>query len=43
MVKEPTCESISSPYPSVVVVVALNPTQIARSIPENTNSEQQTT
>ena len=43
MVKEPTCDSIASPYPYVVVDVALNPTQIAISIPANTNIEQKTT
>ena len=43
MVKEPTFDSITSPSPSVAIVVTLNPTQNARSIPTNTNREQQTT
>ena len=43
MVKDPTCDSIDSPSPSVVVVVTLNPTQISRSIPTNTNRELKTT
>ena len=43
MGKELTCDSFASPSPSVVVVVALNPTQVARSIPTNTTREQQTT
>ena len=43
MVKDPTYDSIASPSPSVVVVAALNPTQITRSIPANKNREQQTT
>ena len=43
MVKDPTCDLITSPSPSIVVVVALNSTQIARSILANTNRVQQTT
>ena len=43
MVKEPTCDSIASPSPSLDVVVTLNPTQVARSIPTNTNRLKQTT
>ena len=43
MVKEPTCDSITSPSPSVAVYVALNPTQIARSIPAKKNRGQKTT
>ena len=35
MVKEPTCDPSASLYPFVVVVVALNPTQITGSIPAN--------
>ena len=42
MIKEPTCDVIDSPSPSVVVFVALNPTQVTRSIPANTNREQKT-
>ena len=43
MMKEPNCDLRTSPYPSVVVVVALNPTHIAKYIPTNTNREQPTT
>ena len=43
MVKEPTCDSIISPSPSVIVDIALNPTQNTRSIPADTNREHQTT
>ena len=43
MGKEPTCDYFVSPSPSVAVVVALNPTQVTRSIPANTYREQQTT
>ena len=40
MVKEPNSDSIVSPSPSVVVVLALNPTQITKSILANINKEQ---
>ena len=43
MVKEPTCDSIAYPSPYVTTTIALNPTQISRSIPTNTNREPQTT
>ena len=43
MGKEPTCDSFASPSPSIAVAIALNPTQVARSIPAKTNREQKTT
>ena len=43
MMKEPTCDQCASPSLFFVVVVALNPTQITRSILANTNKEHQTT
>ena len=43
MVKEPTCDSIASPSPSITTAATLNPTQIARSILANKKKERQTT
>ena len=43
MGKEPTCDSFASPSPSIAISIALNPTQVARSIPANKNIEQKTT
>ena len=38
--KEPTCDPFRSPSPSVIVVVALNPTRATRSIPAIKDREQ---
>lgn len=43
MGKDPTYDLFTSPSPSVIVSITLNPTQVTRLIYANTNREQKTT